>query len=238
MRVNCDNYEEERDIRREILSDQMVERLTRRILWTRRKRHLTDLRTDEAEAKQSASAKSRKSEVLLYPPYDGTPWIGFTAPTILQRSAEQTVDNHSSDKLRSDAMKFGFTEKVLNSGITFEVSNIVPEDVEEESAFIQNNLWVEKYAPHTYADLISDETVNRLLLNWLRLWDECVFQRTVSDVVLKGASNQQLILNNERPRRPSHKVVLLAGPAGTGKTTLATLVAQHAGYRVASLNAR
>lgn len=33
MRVNCDNYEEERDIRRGILSDQMVERLTRRILW-------------------------------------------------------------------------------------------------------------------------------------------------------------------------------------------------------------
>uniref|UniRef100_A0A8R1TTS9 AAA domain-containing protein n=1 Tax=Onchocerca volvulus TaxID=6282 RepID=A0A8R1TTS9_ONCVO len=245
MRVNCDNYEEERDIRRGILSDQMVERLTRRILWTRRKRHLTDLRTDEEEAKQSTSAKSRKSEVLLYPPYDGTPWIGFTAPTILQRfyimlrSAEQTVDKHSSDKLRSDAMKFGYTEKVLNSGIAFEVSDIVPKDVEAESAIIQNKLWVEKYAPHTYADLISDETVNRLLLNWLRLWDECVFQRTISDVVLKGASNQQqlLILNNEKPRRPSHKVVLLAGPAGTGKTTLATLVAQHAGYRVASLNA-
>ncbi|VDN85031.1 unnamed protein product, partial [Brugia pahangi] len=81
-------------------------------------------------------------------------------------------------------------------------------------------------------------TVNRLLLNWLRLWDECVFHKVVSDIVLKDASNQQqLILSNEKPRRPSHKVVLLAGPAGTGKTTLATLVAQHVGYRVVSLNA-
>lgn len=33
-------------------------------------------------------------------------------------------------------------------------------------------------------------------------------------------------------------MVLLAGSAGTGKTTLATLVAQHAGYRVMTLNAR
>ncbi|KAM3725423.1 Chromosome transmission fidelity protein [Dirofilaria immitis] len=244
MRVNCGNCEEEQDTQRKIRSDEVVERLAQRILWARRKRRLIDLQTDEEEIGQSTSVKSRRSEVLLYPPCGDTPWIGFTAPTVLQRfyitlrSAEQSVDNHNSDKLRSDTLKFGFTEKVLNSGIIFEGPDIVPEDIEEEeSAFIQNKLWVEKYAPHTYADLISDETVNRLLLHWLKLWDECVFQRTVPDV-LKGISNQQqLVLNNEKPRRPSHKVVLLAGPAGTGKTTLATLVAQHAGYRVMNLNA-
>lgn len=78
---------------------------------------------------------------------------------IMLRSAEQTVDNQGNDKLRSDTLKFGFTEKVLNSGIDFEVPDIVPEDMEEESAFIQDKLWVEKYAPHTYADLISDEVL-------------------------------------------------------------------------------
>ncbi|KAK6111257.1 ATPase associated with various cellular activities (AAA) family protein [Brugia pahangi] len=243
MRVNCDNYEKERDVERKNIGDEMVERLTQRISWARKRRRLTDLQTDE-KTEQNVSLGSKKSEVLLYPPRSGAPWIGFTDPTELQRfyivlrSAEQTVHNGGGDKSRIGTLKFGFTEKVLNSGFDFEVPSIVSEDTEEGSAFIQDNLWVEKYAPHTYADLISDETVNRLLLNWLRLWDECVFHKVVSDIVLKDASNQQqLILSNEKPRRPSHKVVLLAGPAGTGKTTLATLVAQHVGYRVVSLNA-
>ncbi|KAL3982875.1 ATPase associated with various cellular activities (AAA) family protein [Acanthocheilonema viteae] len=243
MRVNCNSYETERDMRREILGDEMVERLTRRISWARKRRRLIDLQKDAEETEQNISTKPKKSEILLYPPTDGTPWIGFTAPTVLQRfyillrDVKQPVDNDSIDKLRSDALKFGFTEKVLNSGIDVEVPDVIPEGLEEESSFTHDKLWVEKYAPRTYTDLISDETVNRLLLNWLRLWDECVFHRAVPDVVLRGASNQQLLLNNEKPRRPSYKVVLLAGPAGTGKTTLATLVAQHAGYRVVSLNA-
>uniref|UniRef100_A0A0R3S534 AAA domain-containing protein n=1 Tax=Elaeophora elaphi TaxID=1147741 RepID=A0A0R3S534_9BILA len=243
MRVNCDNCENERDVRRETLGNEMVERLTRRISRARKRRCIIDLRAGEEKTEQNASTESKKSEVLLYPP-SGTPWIGFTAPTarrrlyIRLRSTEQTIGNHASDKLRSDTLKFGITQKVLNSGTDFEVPDVIPEGFENGSAFIHDGLWVEEYAPNTYADLISDETVNRLLLNWLRLWDECVFRRAVPDIVLKGTSNQQeLILSNEKPRRPLHKVVLLAGPAGTGKTTLATIVAQHAGYRVVSLNA-
>ncbi|VDO44016.1 unnamed protein product, partial [Brugia timori] len=162
MRVNCDNNEKERDVKRKNIGDEMVERLTRRISWARKRRRLTDLQTDE-KTEQNVSLGSKKSEVLLYPPRGGAPWIGFTDPTELQRfyivlrSAEQTVHNGGGDKSRIGTLKFGFTEKVLNSGFDFEVSSIVSEDTEEGSAFIQDNLWVEKYAPHTYADLISDE---------------------------------------------------------------------------------
>lgn len=34
------------------------------------------------------------------------------------------------------------------------------------------------------------------------------------------------------------QVILLSGPAGIGKTTLATFIAQHAGYAVSEVNAR
>lgn len=78
---------------------------------------------------------------------------------ILLRNAEEPVDKHGSDKLQSDALKFGFTEKVLNSGYDFEVPDVVPEGLEEESAIVHDKLWVEKYAPYNYADLISDEVL-------------------------------------------------------------------------------
>lgn len=36
-------------------------------------------------------------------------------------------------------------------------------------------LWVEKYRPKSYFDLLSDESTNRTLLTWLKMWDKIVF---------------------------------------------------------------
>eukprot|EP00111_Clytia_hemisphaerica_P007026 TCONS_00020366-protein len=36
-------------------------------------------------------------------------------------------------------------------------------------------LWVDKYSPHKYTELLSDDGTNRLLLKWLKLWDNVVF---------------------------------------------------------------
>ncbi|KHN77981.1 Chromosome transmission fidelity protein 18 -like protein [Toxocara canis] len=44
-------------------------------------------------------------------------------------------------------------------------------------------------------------------------------------------------VDNGKPRRPLQKVVLIAGAAGLGKTTLAGVVARHCGYRVVEMNA-
>lgn len=38
-------------------------------------------------------------------------------------------------------------------------------------------LWVEKYKPRKYIDLLSDEATNRSLLYWLKMWDKIVFGR-------------------------------------------------------------
>ena len=37
---------------------------------------------------------------------------------------------------------------------------------------------------------------------------------------------------------PSNQILLLSGPPGLGKTTLAHIVAKHAGYNVFEINAR
>nr|CAD7461499.1 unnamed protein product [Timema tahoe] len=45
--------------------------------------------------------------------------------------------------------------------------------IEEEGS----ELWVDKYKPRSYLELLSDESTNRTLLQWLKLWDKVVFNR-------------------------------------------------------------
>lgn len=40
-----------------------------------------------------------------------------------------------------------------------------------------DRLWVDKYRPKSYIDLLSDESTNRSLLTWLKMWDQIVFNR-------------------------------------------------------------
>lgn len=49
------------------------------------------------------------------------------------------------------------------------------ETLNEEKEEKEVNLWVEKYRPRFYTDLLSDDGVNRTLLTWLKLWDHVVF---------------------------------------------------------------
>lgn len=37
------------------------------------------------------------------------------------------------------------------------------------------DLWVEKYTPRKYTELLSDDGTNRFVLKWLKLWDQVVF---------------------------------------------------------------
>ncbi|XP_072273094.1 chromosome transmission fidelity protein 18 homolog [Pyxicephalus adspersus] len=48
-------------------------------------------------------------------------------------------------------------------------------DWEEEDETSEHNLWVDKYTPKCYTELLSDDYTNRCLLKWLKLWDTVVF---------------------------------------------------------------
>ncbi|XP_015371775.1 PREDICTED: chromosome transmission fidelity protein 18 homolog [Diuraphis noxia] len=110
-------------------------------------------------------------------------------------------------------------------------------------------LWVQKYKPNRYLDLLSDESTNRMLLQWLKIWDKVVFnkevnkKRKVMSVYDKSAGNkftkknQTLDEELDENNCPKYKLALLCGPPGLGKTTLAHLVARQAGYNVVEMNA-
>lgn len=121
-------------------------------------------------------------------------------------------------------------------------------------------LWVDKFTPRRYMELLSDDYTNRCLLKWLKLWDTVVFGRekpvkkakpsAEAHPPFRQSKEQQnkwktkaqlteeiLEAELDQHKRPKYKVALLCGPPGLGKTTLAHVIAKHAGYNVVEMNA-
>lgn len=142
--------------------------------------------------------------------------------------------------------------KRLTEKTTLEVKKEMIENCEEQ------DLWVEKYKPKKYVDLLSDESTNRSLLQWLKMWDKVVFGKEIIKKEEKPGtlntfnkrtgrfemnggwkSRSKPGLNTDRDEhgRPIQKIALLCGPPGLGKTTLAHTIAKHAGYVIREMNA-
>ncbi|CEP12140.1 hypothetical protein [Parasitella parasitica] len=115
-------------------------------------------------------------------------------------------------------------------------------------------LWVDKYRPSSYMDLMGDQRINRDVLRWVKQWDYCVFKKSVKKesqrdkqlrqykstfgTAPKFAAYKKDVKETSDPLlRPEKKILLMSGPPGFGKTTLAHVIAKQAGYNIIEVNA-
>ncbi|RMZ71856.1 chromosome transmission fidelity 18 [Pyrenophora seminiperda CCB06] len=131
-----------------------------------------------------------------------------------------------------DEAKAADQEKALKSlTVNDEPQKSVEQPVGKNGKSNRTLMWTEKYRAKKFTDLVGDERTHRSVLRWLKAWDPIVFPGA-SKAKSKKARN-----GFEDDEQRHRKILLLTGPPGLGKTTLAHVCARQAGYEVQEINA-
>ncbi|KAI8003134.1 hypothetical protein LOK49_LG08G02465 [Camellia lanceoleosa] len=86
--------------------------------------------------------------------------------------------------------------KALQASVEGQSGSILP-----GTPVVNEKLWVDKYAPKSFMELLSDEQTNREVLLWLKQWDSCVFGseiRTTGDEVLSSLRRHSLVAQHQK----------------------------------------
>ncbi|KAL3114233.1 hypothetical protein niasHT_014077 [Heterodera trifolii] len=275
--------EEQQTKRRRMELEEAVQRATMRILSARRQhqqRHQNEPTTSAQSDSMSHNQQiaGRKDKLLRVPPMNGQVWWGinsvdgtFRRYIGTRRLAKENATTRKQDTIQLESADLAFAnlmqaeervhereqeQRLRNSqSVQMEVDKFHSSQTLTAKRTNKFTLWADKYAPSTFLDLLTEDETNRIVLLWLRLWDEYVFEkrggkkwegnhRRISQRNNANATSlwdtleerDRTLFEMERPkgtdsRMPKQKILALFGPSGVGKTSLARVAAEQAGYR-------
>ncbi|KAL8996335.1 MAG: hypothetical protein Q9169_004135 [Polycauliona sp. 2 TL-2023] len=138
------------------------------------------------------------------------------------------VEIHSLLDRAAAASNAAVTDTKASSVVPLPMTQAVPTEFATSRPTL---MWTEKYRAKKFTDLVGDERTHRDVLRWVKHWDPLVFpgsSRLTTRVKSVGDTTED---------KAHCKILLLTGPPGLGKTTLAHVCARQAGYEVVEINA-
>lgn len=76
------------------------------------------------------------------------------------------------------------------------------------------DLWVDRYAPQSFLELLGDEVMNREVVRWLKTWDRCVFGEEKLKPGRKAPAPKRGSTKQGCDLRPPEKILLICGAPG------------------------
>ncbi|XP_057699865.1 chromosome transmission fidelity protein 18 homolog [Corythoichthys intestinalis] len=219
---------------------------------------VTDSSGNRVYLRQKDTEAEKVADSRMVPDFQGS--LGLLAVPVGVLREQEAERRHEESQRLADVLNSSVNDVLVEAEMREEEEEGDTEDPEGRTF----RLWVDRFSPRHYTELLSDEFTNRCLLKWLKLWDTVVFGKervprpARPDRQAPMQTSFQLNQANHNPnrfkskmelteeileaeldpyKRPKFKVALLSGPPGLGKTTLAHVIAKHAGYNVVEINA-
>ncbi|RKP19729.1 P-loop containing nucleoside triphosphate hydrolase protein, partial [Rozella allomycis CSF55] len=98
------------------------------------------------------------------------------------------------------------------------------DDFEDLRMLEHGDLWVDRYKPKDFGKLLTEDVIKTDVLRWVGKWRHVVF----------GTDKKEA---EKAYKNLEWKMMMIHGPPGLGKTTMAHTIARTAGYSVVEINA-